>query len=132
MAPAPRPAAGAARLRRHAALSTPPFRIDPGRLYEVSRSGAAWTEGDPAEAAARLRRMRWLFGIGLTVNAVTWTASGAAFALGGPHWGAGFGLLAVLTAPLLGLPALAEAFARRRARHRHRSRPKDFAGNVTK
>ncbi|WP_439597001.1 hypothetical protein [Falsiroseomonas sp.] len=127
MAPAPRAAAGAARLRRHAALSQPPFRIDPGRLYEVSRSGAAWTEGDPAEAAARLRRMRWLFGIGLAVNAVTWTASGLALVLGGARWGAGFGLLAVLTAPLLGLPALAEAASRHRARRRHRSRSQDFS-----
>lgn len=126
MAPAPREAAGAARFRRDAPLSRPPFRVETDRLYEVSRSGTPWTEGDPTEAAVRLRRMRWLFGIGLAVNAVTWTASGAAFALGGAHWGAGFGLLAVLTAPLLGLPALAEAAARQRARRRHRSRAPEF------
>ncbi|MGK7863574.1 hypothetical protein [Falsiroseomonas sp. E2-1-a4] len=126
MAPAPRSAAGATRLRRDAALNRPPFRIETDRLYEVSPRGTPWTEGDPAAAAARLRRMRWLFGIGLAVNAVTWTASGAAFALGGAHWGAGFGLLAVLTAPLLGLPALAEAAARQRARRRHRSRAPEF------
>ncbi|NKE43954.1 hypothetical protein HB662_04140 [Roseomonas frigidaquae] len=70
--------------------------------------------------------MRWLFGIGLAINAVTWTASGAALMLGGAHWGAGFGLLAVLTAPLLGLPALAEAAARQRARRRHRRRAPEF------
>lgn len=70
--------------------------------------------------------MRWLFCIGLAVNAVTWTGAGAALALGGRMWGAGFGLLALLTAPLLGLPALAEAAARQRARRRHRSRAADF------
>jgi len=126
VAPAPREAAGAARLRRHAALSRPPFRIETDRLYEVSPRGTPWTEGDPAEAAARLRRMRWLFGVGLVVNALTWTASGAAFVLGGPKWGAGFGLLAVLTAPLLGLPALVDAAGRHRARRRHSSRAPGF------
>ncbi|MFC3027649.1 MULTISPECIES: hypothetical protein [Roseomonadaceae] len=97
------------------------------RLYDVSPRGTPWTEGDPAEAALRLRRMRWLFGIGLLVNGATWTAAGAALALGGPRWGAGFGLLAVLTAPLLGLPAIAEVAARRRARRVHRQRPADFS-----
>jgi uncharacterized membrane protein len=70
--------------------------------------------------------MRWLLGIGLAINAVTWTAAGAALVLGGRMWGAGFGLLALMTAPLLGLPALAEALARQRARRRHRSRAPDF------
>lgn len=70
--------------------------------------------------------MRWLFGIGVAVNALTWTGAGVALVLGGPAWGAGAGLLAVLTAPLLGLPALGEAVGRHRARQRHRRRPARF------
>lgn len=126
MADAPGEAAGPARLRRDAPLTRAPFRVEPARLYEVSARGTAWTEGDPAKAAARLRRMRWLFGIGIAVNTLTWTAAGAALVVGGQAWGAGFGLLAVLTAPLLALPALAEAAARHRARRSHRNRPPDF------
>lgn len=64
--------------------------------------------------------------IGIGANAVTWTLAGLALVLGGRHWGAGFGLLALLTLPLLALPALSEALARHRARRRHRARPADF------
>jgi hypothetical protein len=126
VADAPGPAAGPPGLRGDAPLTRAPFRVEPTRLYEVSARGTAWTEGDPAEAASRLRRLRWLFALGIAVNGLTWTAAGAALVLGGRGWGAGFGLLAVLTAPLLALPALAEAAARHRARRSHRSRSPDF------
>lgn len=100
--------------------------MDKARLYDVSDRGEAWTEGDAGTRAGRLRRLRWLFGLGLAANALTWTAAGAALALGGRGWGAGFGMLALLTLPLLGLPALLEAAARHRARRRHRLRPPGF------
>jgi hypothetical protein len=129
VADAPGAAAGPPRLRRDAPLTRAPFRVESARLYEVSARGTAWTEGDPAEAALRLRRMRWLFAIGIAINAFTWTAAGAALVLGGQGWGAGFGLLAVLTGPLLALPALAEAAARHRARRSHHRRPPGFPTN---
>jgi hypothetical protein len=46
--------------------------------------------------------------------------------LGGPDWGARFGALALLTLPLLALPALLEAAAWLKARRRHARRPEDF------
>lgn len=100
--------------------------MDQSRLYDVSPLGTPWTEGDPAEAATRLARLRWLFAIGLGANALTWTLAGLAFALGGRAWGAGFGLLALATVPLIFLPGIAEALARHRARRRHRVRPGGF------
>jgi hypothetical protein len=124
----PPPAApGRARaLRGGPPLSGPPFRVDQDRLYDVTPRGTAFTEGDPAEAAARLARLRWLFALGLGANGLTWTLAGLAFVLGGRAWGAGFGLLALATVPLLALPGIAEALARRRARRRHRVRPERF------
>ena len=80
----------------------------------------------PAARARRLKRIRWLFAIGLAVNAATWTLAGLALVLGGRDWGAGFGILALATAPLLVAPALVEATARLRARRRHATRPRDF------
>ncbi|MGG5811967.1 hypothetical protein [Falsiroseomonas sp. CW058] len=101
--------------------------MDEARLYDVGAGGAAWTaHEDPALAARRLARLRWLFGIGIAANAASWTAAGAALALGGRAWGAGFGLLALLTLPLLALPALVEAAATRALRRRHRRRPGNF------
>jgi len=70
--------------------------------------------------------LRWLVAIGIGVNALTWTLAGLALVLGGRGWGAGFGLLAVATLPLLALPALAEALARLRAWRSHRRRPAEF------
>jgi hypothetical protein len=101
--------------------------VDEARLYEVTEGGAAMTaREDPEVAARRLHRLRWLFATGIAANAVTWTLAGLALMLGGRFWGAGFGLLAVLTLPLLALPALVESFARLRARRRHKVRPEDF------
>jgi hypothetical protein len=101
--------------------------VDEARLYEVTERGVAMTaREDPEVAARRLARIRWLFGIGIAANALTWSLAGVALMLGGQVWGAGFGLLAVLTLPLLALPALVESFARLRARRRHRVRPEDF------
>jgi len=76
--------------------------------------------------AARLACLRWLVALGIGVNALTWTLAGLALVLGGRNWGAGFGLLALLTLPLLALPAMSEALARYRARRRHHERPADF------
>ncbi len=105
----------------------PPFRVDERRLYEVGPGGGAWTaQEDPALRAARLRRLRWLFAIGLGTNAATWTLAGLALALGGRAWGAGFGAVALATTPLLALPALSEGAARLRARRLHRTRSRDF------
>jgi hypothetical protein len=101
--------------------------VDERRLYEVGRHGGAWTQDEaPGARAKRLNRLRWLFAIGIGANAASWTAAGAALVLGGPFWGAGFGVLALLTTPLLALPALVEAAARFRARQRHRARPERF------
>ena len=101
--------------------------MDETRLYEVGPTGTAWTaREDPDLQAKRLRRLRWLFFIGLGANAASWTLAGAALVLGGPVWGAGFGVLALLTAPLLALPGLVEAAARLGARRRHHARPPDF------
>ena len=101
--------------------------MDQRRLYEVGAAGAAWTaHEDPDARARRLNRIRWLFALGLAVNAGTWTLAGLAFVLGGRDWGAAFGILALATAPLLAAPALVEALARLRARRRHATRPQDF------
>lgn len=101
--------------------------MDERRLYDVGHRGGAWTHEEGAEARARrLTRLRWLVGLGLGINAASWTLAGAALAVGGPYWGAGFGLVALLTTPLLALPALLEAAARLRARRRHRARPRGF------
>ena len=101
--------------------------MDEARLYEVGPTGAAWTaREDPEAAARRLRRLRWLFGIGIGLNALTWSLAGLALTLGGQVWGAGFGLLAVLTLPLLALPGLVEGAARLAAWRRHRRRPESF------
>lgn len=101
--------------------------MDERRLYEVGPAGGAWTaREDPGERARRLHRLRWLFAVGIGANAATWTLAGIALMLGGRAWGAGFGILALLTLPLLALPALAEAAARLRARRRHATRPEGF------
>lgn len=101
--------------------------MDQRRLYEVGAAGTAWTaQEDPDARARRLKRIRWLFAVGLVVNAATWTLAGLAFVLGGRDWGAAFGILALATAPLLAAPALVEALARLRARRRHATRPQDF------
>jgi hypothetical protein len=103
--------------------------VDQRRLYEVGAAGAAWTRReDPAEQARRHARLRWLAGIGVAVNGVSWTLAGLALALGGRDWGAGFGLLALLTAPLLALPLAIEGLSWLRARRRHATRPEDFPG----
>lgn len=101
--------------------------MDQRRLYDVGAAGTAWTaQEDPDARARRLNRIRWLFALGLAVNAATWTLAGLAFVLGGRDWGAAFGILALATAPLLAAPALVEALARLRARRRHATRPQDF------
>jgi hypothetical protein len=101
--------------------------VDERRLYEVGPGGGAWTaQEDPEGRERRLKRLRWLFAIGLGANAATWTLAGLALMLGGRVWGAGFGILALLTAPLLALPALVEAAARLRAHRRHATRPDGF------
>ena len=101
--------------------------MDERRLYEVGAAGRAFTaREDPESRARRLTRLRWLFAIGLGANAATWTLAGVAFVLGGHAWGAGFGILALLTAPLILAPAGAEAAARLKARRRHATRPADF------
>jgi Flp pilus assembly protein TadB len=101
--------------------------VDEARLYEVNERGTAVTaREDPGRAAARHGRLRWLLGLAIAANAVSWSLAGVALWLGGRVWGAGFGLLAVLSLPLLALPALVEALARLRARRRHRTRPEDF------
>ena len=103
--------------------------MDEARLYEVGPAGTPWTAREEPEAAARrLRRLRWLFALGIGLNALTWSLAGLALTLGGRAWGAGFGLLAVLTLPLLALPALVEGAARLAAWRRHRRRPESFPG----
>jgi hypothetical protein len=105
----------------------PPFQVDGRRLYEVGTTGATRiAEEDPETRRRRLVRLRWLFAIGIGANAATWSLAGAAFVLGGRHWGAAFGGLALVTVPLLALPALVEAWAALRARRRHHRRPRDF------
>jgi hypothetical protein len=129
VAHAARPPAGPGGLRGDPPLtppSKPPFAVDEARLYDVSPAGQAWTGEDTSARAARQRRLRWLLALGLAANALTWTGAGLAFGLGGRLWGGGFGLLALLSLPLLALPALLEAAARHRARRRHRSRPPGF------
>ncbi len=101
--------------------------MDESRLYEVGHRGAAWTtQEDPEARERRLSRLRWLFAIGIAANAATWSLAGLAFMLGGPIWGAAFGILALVTVPLLGLPAAVEAWAALRARRRRRRRPERF------
>lgn len=101
--------------------------MDERRLYEVGAGGTTWiAEEDPDARHKRLIRLRWLFALGIGANAATWSLAGAAFVLGGRYWGAAFGSLALVTVPLLALPALVEAWAALRARRRHRSRPDAF------
>ncbi len=101
--------------------------MDEARLYEVTDRGTPMTaREDPELAAARRQRLRWLLGLGILANAGSWSLAGIALWFGGELWGAAFGLLAVFSLPLLGLPALVEAAARLRVRRRHRSRPGDF------
>jgi hypothetical protein len=98
--------------------------VDERRLYEVGPAGGAWTVAeDPAARERRWSRLRRLFAIALGVNALTWTLAGLALVLGGRSWGAAFGVLALLSAPLLALPAAIEAMARLAARRRHVRRP---------
>jgi hypothetical protein len=101
--------------------------VDETRLYEVGPAGTPWTvREDPLAQARRHARLRWLLAIGMLANGATWTLAGFALVLGGRDWGAAFGLLALLTLPLLALPPLIEAAARLRARRRHAARPEDF------
>jgi hypothetical protein len=101
--------------------------VDERRLYEVGPQGGAWTSADaPNARQRRLARLRWLFAIGIGANAASWTLAGVALVIGGRLWGAGFGLLALATTPLLALPAILEALARLRARRLHRRRPGSF------
>lgn len=55
--------------------------------------------------------------------AVVWTATALALMLGGPRWGAAFGLLALLAAPLPVLPLLLDLLARRQGRRRGPNHP---------
>ena len=59
----------------------------------------------------------------MSVVAVVWTATALALMLGGPRWGAAFGLLALLTAPLPVLPLLLDLLARRHGRRHGRRDP---------
>lgn len=86
--------------------------------------GGAWTRD--ALSTGHMARLRWVFAIAVAVNLVTWTGAALAFVLGGDGWGAAAGLLALLTLPLLGLPAAIEFRARLRARRHHRVRPPGF------
>jgi len=101
--------------------------VDESRLYEVGPGGATWTaREDPTERERRLIRLRWLFGIAIGMNAATWSLAGAAFVLGGRAWGAAFGAMALVTAPLLVLPGVVEAWAACRQHRRRTRRPEDF------
>ncbi len=101
--------------------------MDERRLYEVGPGGGAWTTRQDREAQARrLKRLRWLFGIGLAANGLSWSLAGLALVLGGPVWGAAFGMVALFTTPLLMLPALVEGWAWLAFRRRHRQRPPGF------
>jgi hypothetical protein len=128
---APAPAAPPGRpgpLRGDPPLTERPshFQVDDRRLYEVGPAGGAWTaREDPEARARRLKRLRWLFAIGIGANAATGTLAGLAL-LFGPDWGASFGVLAMLTLPLLALPVVVEATAWLKVRRRHATRPDDF------
>jgi hypothetical protein len=100
--------------------------VDERRLYDVGRHGGAWTIPSPEEGRRHVVRLRWLFALGLAANAASWTLAGVALALGGEAWGAAFGLLAIVTTPLLVLPSLVDAAVRLRTRRRHRQRPPGF------
>ena len=101
--------------------------MDERRLYEVGKGGAAWAaREEPRERERRLIRLRWLFAFGIGANAATWFLAGVAFVLGGRYWGAAFGVLALVTLPLLVLPVLVEAWAALRQRRRHTRRPGGF------
>ncbi len=60
--------------------------------------------------------MLWLLGLAIAVVALSSTAAALALMLGGPRWGAAFGLLVLATAPLPVLPLLLDALARRQGR----------------
>jgi hypothetical protein len=103
--------------------------VDERRLYDVGPGGAAWTQREDAAAQARrLVRLRWAFAAGIGLNGLTWSLAGVTFILFGREVGAWFGVLAVLTLPLLALPGLIEAASRLAAWRRHRTRPRDFPG----
>jgi hypothetical protein len=131
VAPAPRrAAAGGAALQGGAALS-PPFEIDPRRLYEVGADGIPRTDGGtpPGFLSARHRR---LLGLGALAAALLLGLAGLAVLALGLGWrlaAAGFGLGFLLACPLLLLGPAQDWWRHRRGRRRrHRARPPGLGG----
>jgi hypothetical protein len=104
------------------------FTPDPGRLYEVGRDGRPYTL-DPVppgavQAREALARRWWIAAV--LLNAVT-TGLAAGAALLAPRGVAAlFGILPVLTAPLLLVAAILRRRGLRPVRRIHRKRPEDF------
>ncbi|WP_431284649.1 hypothetical protein ACQW02_07530 [Humitalea sp. 24SJ18S-53] len=105
-----------------------PFRVDPGRLYDVRPDGVVETavpvpETLVARHHARLRRW-WVCAV--LLNALTMGATAMAAALLGWGVAARVALLALLALPLLAVAPFLARFGAPGGRRRHRARPRDF------
>jgi len=104
------------------------FNPDPERLYEVGRDGLPYTlDPEPAGATEALEQhaRRWWVGA-ILMNAATMGLAAGAALLGTRVIAAWFGILPILTAPLLLVAPALRRRGSRRLRRVHRSRPRDF------
>ena len=92
----------------------PPFPVRPAQLYEVGRSGSAFTTRPeaPEDTERRANRLRALWAVAMLANAR----------------GATGGLLAAACLPLLAAVPVMAWLGRRRPRQWHRERPGSFPG----
>jgi hypothetical protein len=110
-------------------MAEPPFRLDPGRLYDVGRDGVART--DRATAPQWLdARHRALLGWAACGAGLTGGLAGLSvvcLALGARDWAAAFALAVLAAAPVLTVGPMLDWWRHRRPlRQRHRRRPEGF------
>jgi hypothetical protein len=113
---------------RDAPLSPAGFTPDPSRLYEVGRDGRPYTlDPDPPGAleALNTRARRWWVAAVL-LNALTMGVAAGAAMLVSRSVAAWFGILPILTAPMLLVSPIMRRRGLRSPRRIHRSRPEDF------
>ncbi|MBP0445985.1 hypothetical protein J8J14_14505 [Roseomonas sp. SSH11] len=104
------------------------FTPDPGRLYEVGRDGRPYTlEPElPGAAEARERRVRRWWVCAVLLNGISMGAAAAAVFLLPRSAAAWFGVLPLLSAPLLLVPPLIRRRGLGPPRRIHRRRPDGF------
>ena len=104
------------------------FHPDPARLYEVGPDGRPYTFDPEPPGAAEIvatRARRWWVG-SILANAAAMGLAAGAVMLGSRALAAWFGILPILTAPLLLVAPMLRRLGLRRQRRVHRSRPGAF------